>query len=72
MHFSSRKELRDVIREEMSFYKKEFSNPVTDWIFARPGRKIAAYVRHLRYMEYYDDRGGCTARPAMHFIKEES
>lgn len=58
MHFSSRKELRDVVREENSFYGKEFSNPIADWVFARPGRKIAAYVRHLRYMEYYDDRGG--------------
>ena len=62
MHFSSRKELKAVLREETSFYEKEFSSFIIDWIFARPSRKIAAYLKHLRYLEYYDDHGGLSGK----------
>ena len=50
----SKKDLKRVVSEERSFYQKEFGNFFVDWFLGRPARKIAKYLSHLRYMEYYD------------------
>lgn len=58
MIFSTKKELKEVINVERRMNGKGLSSALVDSIFQRPAYLITKYLRHLRYLEFYQIRGG--------------
>lgn len=57
MEITTKEQLRNILNLERTFYISQLGNPVVDYLFARPGRKIYNYIYHLRKMEYYNSKG---------------
>jgi|GEM_PF-3996598 len=58
MIFSTKKELKEVINVERRMNGKGLSRALVDSFFQRPVYLITKYLRHLRYLEFYQIRGG--------------
>lgn len=62
MIFSTKKELKEVINVERRMNGKGLSGALVDSIFQRPAYLITKYLKHLRYLEFYQIRGGIISK----------